>query len=112
MGIADQMMEPAGWQAALAALAWQVDLGVVEGIGDVALNRYDLAETVKPAARAVEAVVERPQDAVAVAYPHPGPGDLDELEHHALAHRSGTLGGIGGAGADSGQGCNPFCRRW
>ena len=69
MGIIDDIA--GDWQASLAALAWQVDLGVAEAIGDLALSRYELAETVKPAARAVEPVApvapEGPQDAVAVA---------------------------------------------
>lgn len=39
----------ADWHAALAALAWQVDLGVDEVIGDHAIDRYELPETTKPA---------------------------------------------------------------
>lgn len=35
------------WNAALAALAWQVDLGVAEIIGETPLDRYDLPEPVK-----------------------------------------------------------------
>ena len=58
-------MEPEGWQAALAALDWQVDLGVAEVVGDVALNRYELAEVVKPVVPV--AAAKAPQDAVAVA---------------------------------------------
>ncbi|NEY90820.1 uracil-DNA glycosylase [Rhodobacteraceae bacterium KMS-5] len=38
------------WHAALAALAWQVDLGVDEVIGDTAIDRYELPETNRPAA--------------------------------------------------------------
>lgn len=38
-------MAPEGWHAALAALAWQVDLGVSEVIGDGPVDRYDLPET-------------------------------------------------------------------
>jgi len=49
MGIA---LDIAGdWDAALAALAWQVEAGVDEVIADTPVNRYDLAvETKKPAA--------------------------------------------------------------
>jgi DNA polymerase len=47
MGIAADIMENP--HAALAALAWQVDLGVDEVIGDAPLNRYELPETVRPA---------------------------------------------------------------
>jgi uracil-DNA glycosylase len=35
------------WHAALAALAWQVDLGVADIIGEAPLDRYDLPEPVK-----------------------------------------------------------------
>ena len=53
---------PDGWQAALAALQWQLELGVDEAIGDVPVNAYDLpAAAVKPAAVAAAApVVARP----------------------------------------------------
>lgn len=47
MGIADPRFDvttPAGWQAALAALAWQVDLGLTEPVGDAALSAFDLPE--------------------------------------------------------------------
>ncbi|TXH95990.1 MAG: uracil-DNA glycosylase [Pseudorhodobacter sp.] len=45
-------MDIAGdWHAALAALAWQVDLGIDEVIGDTPLDRYDLPEPTKPAAQ-------------------------------------------------------------
>lgn len=66
----------ADWHASLAALAWQVDLGVDEVIGDVPLNRYELPEPVRPAvAAAPKAVAVAPApvadalavDAVAVA---------------------------------------------
>ena len=46
MGIAVEISE--NWDASLAALAWQVDLGVTEVIGEAPVNRYDLPETVKP----------------------------------------------------------------
>ncbi|WP_309668088.1 uracil-DNA glycosylase [Tabrizicola sp.] len=43
------------WHAALAALAWQVDLGVTDPLGDAPVNRYELGEPVRatPAAPAV-----------------------------------------------------------
>ena len=37
----------ADWHASLAALAWQVDLGVSDIIGEAPLDRYDLPEPVK-----------------------------------------------------------------
>jgi uracil-DNA glycosylase len=53
MGIAADIAED--WGAALAALAWQVEAGADEVIGDAPVNRYDLAaEPVRPlAAKAV-----------------------------------------------------------
>ena len=42
MGIAAEIEDD--WQASLAALAWQVDLGLTEVIGDVPHSAYDLAE--------------------------------------------------------------------
>lgn len=53
MGIALDIAED--WHASLAALAWQVDLGVTEVIGDAPLNRYDLPEAAKPLPRATVA---------------------------------------------------------
>lgn len=47
MGITAEIAED--WHAALAALAWQVDLGVSDVVLDAPLNRYELAEPVKPA---------------------------------------------------------------
>jgi DNA polymerase len=44
MGIDIDTTTPAGWQAALAALAWQVEAGVTEVIGDDPINGYDLPE--------------------------------------------------------------------
>lgn len=42
MGIADQI--GADWEAALAALAWQADLGVTDVLMEGPVNRYDLAD--------------------------------------------------------------------
>ena len=42
MGIASDI--GADWHAALAALAWQVDLGLTEVVGDTARSAYDLPE--------------------------------------------------------------------
>ena len=72
MGIAEDIAED--WQASLAALAWQVDLGVGEAVGEVPVNRYDLpAKVVVPQAAVmpvpvVARVVDGPAgDAVAEA---------------------------------------------
>lgn len=49
MGIVAETVED--WDAALAALAWQLDCGADEAIGDAPVNRYDLAaEAPKPLA--------------------------------------------------------------
>lgn len=49
MGIAEQIADD--WHAALAALAWEVEAGADEAIGDAPVNRYDLAvEAPKPLA--------------------------------------------------------------
>ncbi len=50
MGIEIDIATPEGWHAALAALAWQVDLGVTEVIGDEPMNAYVLPDRTKAAA--------------------------------------------------------------
>ncbi|MGB8813014.1 MAG: uracil-DNA glycosylase [Paracoccaceae bacterium] len=66
MGIAEDIAGEGGWHVALAALAWQHDLGVTEVIGDAPLNRYELAEAAPvPAQEAV--AVTLPARAVASA---------------------------------------------
>lgn len=50
MGIVDDIS--ADWNAALAALAWQVDLGISECAGDAPVNRYETTETPLQSARA------------------------------------------------------------
>ncbi|NBE07660.1 uracil-DNA glycosylase [Paragemmobacter ruber] len=44
MGIDFDTTTPEGWQAALAALQWQLELGVTEVIGETPANAYDLAD--------------------------------------------------------------------
>lgn len=56
MGIAANIAED--WHAALAALAWQVEVGADETVGDTPINRYDLA-------------AEAPKSLVAKGSPHP-----------------------------------------
>lgn len=80
MGIGKTQDWAGDWHAALAALAWQVDLGAVEAVGDESLNRFELAEAAAAAAKAppppiargaapvVEAALPRPKvDPVAAA---------------------------------------------
>lgn len=44
MGINSDIMEPEAWQAALAALDWQVEIGVADWVQEDPVNRYDLPE--------------------------------------------------------------------
>lgn len=74
MGIADQAFDIAeDWDAALAALAWQVEAGADEAIGDAPVNRYELAAeapklvATRPAARPVGAEPVTGADPVALA---------------------------------------------
>jgi DNA polymerase len=86
MGIAADMTED--WHAALAALAWQVDAGVDEVIGDAPVNRYDLAAEPAKAAAVVQAVAPAaaPQsDPVAVAKALAGQSQTLADLHAALA---------------------------
>lgn len=66
MGIATDIADD--WDASLAALAWQVDAGVDEVIGDTPVNRYELAAEVrKPAVTAPAAPLAPLQAADPVA---------------------------------------------
>ncbi len=71
MGINPIILSPEGWHAALAALEWQMDLGVTEITGEDPVDRYALPDTLKPPATpaaAKSAPVMMPQvDPVAVA---------------------------------------------
>lgn len=54
------------YHTARALLEWQVELGVTDAIGDMPVNRYDLPDRIRPAARPVaDPVAEVPRDAVA-----------------------------------------------
>lgn len=90
MGIAGEIT--ADWHAALAALAWQVDLGVDEVIGDTPVDRYDLPEPIKPAPVAAAAA------APAAGRPTPAPAPMVEVPQvdpaevaRAAAARAGSL---------------------
>ncbi len=90
MGIAGEIT--ADWHAALAALAWQVDLGVDEVIGDTPVDRYDLPEPIKPAPVAAAAA------APAAGRPTPAPAPMVEAQQvepaevaRAAAARAGSL---------------------
>ena len=62
----DQAMD---WHTAKALLEWQVELGATEAIGDVPINRYEVADKPEPAAtpKAPPAAAETAQDPVAIA---------------------------------------------
>lgn len=50
MGIDPNILTPEGWHAAIAALEWQMDLGVTEITGEDPVDRYALPDTLKAAA--------------------------------------------------------------
>lgn len=53
MGIDPNILAPEGWHAALAALEWQMDLGVTEITGEDPVDRYALPDSLKPSAPVV-----------------------------------------------------------
>jgi DNA polymerase len=58
MGITSQILEPDHWQAALAALDWQVEMGVSDWVQEDPINRYDLPERLeRPATEALARAV-------------------------------------------------------
>jgi DNA polymerase len=69
MGIDPIILAPEGWHAALAALEWQMDLGVTEITGEDPIDRYALPDTLKPTAKAPAAApaVAVPLDAATTA---------------------------------------------
>jgi uracil-DNA glycosylase len=69
MGIATDSLADMDWQAALAALAWQVDMGVHEAVCDAPINRYDLPESLAPAPRAVVSAAPTAGEAAPPAMP-------------------------------------------
>jgi DNA polymerase len=75
MGIAAEIVED--WHAARAALAWQLDAGVDEVIGDSPVNRFDLAAQAPKAAP--------------IAAPAPAPATDPVAVAGALAAAAGTL---------------------
>ena len=89
MGIDPTILAPEGWHAALAALDWQMDLGVTEITGEVPVDRYGLPETLKPApalATAVQATrVARADDPEAVAKAAASAAGSLEALHAAIA---------------------------
>ena len=66
MGIDLDLAGDDGWHAALAALAWQVDLGVSEAVGEGPVDRYAVAVTAPRVSVPMPAIVTS-SDPVAVA---------------------------------------------
>lgn len=94
-------------EAALAALAWQIELGADEAIGDVPVNRYDLPEAApKPKSRqaappAPEAPAgQRPVTATAPPAPPAGGSEDAVAAARVAAEGAGTLDALAGALAD------------
>ena len=87
MGINPNILTPEGWHAALAALEWQLELGVTEITGEDPVDRYALVETQRTvAAVASVAPVVVPTDPVAVAMAAAAQAaTLDELEQAIIA---------------------------
>lgn len=74
------------YHTARALLEWQVELGVTDAIGDAPVNRYDLPDRVRPAARPVaDPVTEAPAGPVAVPKADP------VATARAAASAAGTL---------------------
>lgn len=83
MGIGTDIL--GDWQASLAALSWQVDLGVTEVVGDEPVNRYDVAVKAPPV------VVPQPAPAVVRA--------ASELAGDAVAEAKAAAAGAGSLAA-------------
>lgn len=60
MGIAEDILGPEGWHAALAALAWQVELGVTEVLGETPADAFALPQETAAPPRAAAVAVARP----------------------------------------------------
>lgn len=72
------------WEAAFAALAWQVDLGATETIGETPVDRYSLPEPVAKTAAATAAPAA-PKPAAAYVAP-PTPAALTEQAVQTARH--------------------------
>ncbi|MFZ1467399.1 MAG: uracil-DNA glycosylase [Paracoccaceae bacterium] len=76
------------WDAALAALAWQVEAGVDEVLGDAPVNRYELPAEAPRAARGVETA---PVRAAVTAPPAAAPATDAVAEAQVAAAAAQTL---------------------
>ncbi|MFE3837371.1 uracil-DNA glycosylase [Pseudogemmobacter sonorensis] len=99
MGIAEDIAGPDGWEAALAALAWQLDCGVTEALSDLPVNRYEAAPPPPlPEARPARAAPQggpsgdRPGDRQAAPAYAPAPAAVDAVAvARGMAARAATL---------------------
>lgn len=86
MGIAEDILGPEGWHAALAALAWQVELGVTEVLGETPADAFALPQEVVAPPRAAPAAVARPaRPVVAEPVAGAGPDPVEVARAAALA---------------------------
>ena len=90
MGIDPAYEAPEAWHAALAALAWQVDLGVGDVIGDAPINRYDLVEAAAVQAELQAAMPEKVAP-VSSAVPVAASGEVAVAAAKAAAGAAQTL---------------------
>ncbi|QYK41398.1 MAG: uracil-DNA glycosylase [Paracoccaceae bacterium] len=89
MGIDLDLTQAAGWQAALAALDWQRELGVSEVIGDDPVDAYALPDD--PPWRNRQASAPRPAAAPAAAATATAPPDDPVAAARAAARAARTL---------------------
>lgn len=85
MGINPDIMAPDGWQAALAAYDWQVEMGVADWVHDDPISRYDLPDRLERPAAPQAA----PASAARGIYDAPKVDPVDVARHAALS--AGTL---------------------
>lgn len=90
MGFALDIDTPEGWHAALAALDWQIDLGVEAVVGDVPVSAYDLPERAE-----WQAPIVRPQRTSALPdTPAPAPTVDPVAAAQAAASQAATLAAL------------------
>lgn len=96
MGIRDDI--ESDWHASLAALAWHVDLGVDEVIGETPINRYDLPETTRttaPMASTGNVTAPGAANAAQAVKPPTDQAEIDAVEAaRAAAARANSLAAL------------------
>ena len=99
MGIAVDTSTPEGWHAALAALQWQVEMGVTEVIRDAPVDAYGLPDRApwQAAAPAVAAVPVAAQPVKPAAEPYVP--QISAAERAALAADAAVAEAVARAGA-------------